>query len=169
MKLRAKIIKAWLLQCKVEHANIVLSKLKSQIATTLNEHDVKKFVAEAGSEPSECPQCSPRYLATVTNRTSIKYDIEKLKEVLDADLFAGITSWDIKIDSPKLFMSTMKSLGLKSKDVRKFATFSRVLDKDKLNQMYDVGEISLKELKECYTANTTSSVKIILQEESDNN
>ena len=165
MKLNAKITKAWHLQHEIEVANATLTSLKTEIVEVLNAHNTKKFVVES----NDCAQHTPKYIASVTNRTSIKYDVVKLKQALDDDLFRGITNCEIKIDSPRLFMNTMKSLGLKPKDIRKFAVVNRELNKDKLNQMYDVGEISLKELKLCYTVNTASSVKITLQEESDNN
>jgi hypothetical protein len=162
MTIKERIAEAYRLQQQINDKSERLTKQKDKIIEKLLEHGKKKFTFA-----SENDVVNGSYTASVTSRTMVKYDNEKLREVLGDDTFNEITHISVTIDNPYEFLKVMKKCGLSKKQVMKFATLSRVLDKDKLNNLYDVGDITLDKIKSCYTTSTSNSLKLSYQEESD--
>ncbi len=102
----------------------------------------------------------------VQERTTINYDIEKIRNRLTKDKCEKFIESERYIDSEnwKTFVSLMKKYNVPPIEMFKSMKTRRVVDQKKLSRMYENGEIELKELKGCYEASVKKSVVLKMKD-----
>ena len=99
----------------------------------------------------------------VQERTNIDYDIDALKQTLPRDQYDSFVVTEHSIDDWKGFCRLLKKHGLTAQEVRPFISIVRKVDQQKLNQMYEHGAITIKDLQGCYTATVKKSIVLKLK------
>ena len=102
----------------------------------------------------------------VQERTTINYDIEKIRNRLTKDKCEKFIESERYVDSEnwKAFVSIMKKYNVPPIEMFKSMKTRRVVDQKKLSRMYENGEIELKELKGCYEASVKKSVVLKMKD-----
>ena len=102
----------------------------------------------------------------VQERTTINYDVEKIRNRLSKDKCEKFIESERYVDSEnwKTFVNLMKKYNVPPIEMFKSMKTRRVVDQKKLSRMYENGEIELKELKGCYEASVKKSVVLKMKD-----
>ena len=102
----------------------------------------------------------------VQERTTINYDVEKIRNRLSKDKCEKFIESEGYVDSEnwKTFVRLMKKYNVPPIEMFKSMKTRRVVDQKKLSRMYENGEIELKELKGCYEASVKKSVVLKMKD-----
>lgn len=102
----------------------------------------------------------------VQERTTINYDVEKIRNRLTKDKCEKFIESERYVDSEnwKTFVRLMKKYNVPPIEMFKSMKTRRVVDQKKLSRMYENGEIELKELKGCYEASVKKSVVLKMKD-----
>jgi hypothetical protein len=107
------------------------------------------------------------FKVTEVKRSKVEFDIDAIEAKIDKDLYnAFIDKLYVINDWPK-FISLMKSKGISKKEIAKLLNVQKSINKDKLNQLSDIGEIDMEDLSGCYKVvpqATSYQVKFIANE-----
>lgn len=96
----------------------------------------------------------------------VDFDIELLKERLDRDILKQILIKTYTIEDFEGLKKYLKSCGVDPKKFVKYLSINEVVDQKRINELSELGEITSKDLKGCYTV--TESVGYIRITESEN-
>ena len=98
----------------------------------------------------------------VRKSESIKlvYIPEKLKESLDKELYNEIVSKQYSISDINGLIKLIKNAGISFKDFKKCINITESVSKEKIEHLYDVGDITKEDLEGCYTATIVKSIRI---------
>ena len=126
--------------------------------------DIKNFMFAHGvdnlkfslSERSESGNSQVMVCKKVTP-VSVTFLADKLEEKLDKQLVESIVHKEVVIEDWNGFIEYMKELGANSKEVKKFISVNKVVDKKALENAEKLGQVSLKELKGCYTTKQSAA------------
>lgn len=102
-------------------------------------------------------------MITAQKRETIKleYNSAKLKEKLDKELFNEIITKTYSINNIEGLIELMKDAGISPKEFKKYLVINEVVDKDRIKQLYEVGDITQEMLNGCYTAKLIKSITIL--------
>lgn len=102
----------------------------------------------------------------VQERTTINYDVEKIRNRLSKDKCEKFIESERYIDSENwfAFVKLMKKYKVPSLEVFQSMKTRRVVDQKKLSRMYENGEINLKELDGCFDAKVKKSVVLKMKD-----
>lgn len=81
----------------------------------------------------------------------IEWDIEKLEQKFDKEFLNEFLKKEYFIIEMDGLIKYLKSCGVNPKKFRKFIDVRKEVDKDKLEQLSQLGEITQEDLKGCYT------------------
>ena len=118
-----------------------------------------KYFDKTGERSASNDECT----VYVQERTNIDYDIDALKQSLPRDQYDSFVVTEHSIDDWKGFCRLLKKHGLTAEEVRPFISIVRKVDQQKLNQMYEHGDISIQVLNGCYTATVKKSIVLKLK------
>lgn len=93
-------------------------------------------------------------------RVNMTYDVEKLKSKLDSELFLEVTKRSYTIKDINKMIEMIKDAGVKAKDFKALIEADVKVDAQAIKRLYDVGEITMKQLQGAYTAKISKSIKI---------
>lgn len=100
------------------------------------------------------------YTCSLVEPQSIKYDVSKLEKALNKKLLNKVVEKRIVINDTEEFIEYLKSLGANPKDFKRLITVNKEVDKKVLEQMYELGEVTFKQLDGTYKiTNTTPYLK----------
>ena len=143
-----------------EEAGKLLLKIdenKKKLEKVFDEKDIKEINVPIGPESIEN---SAIVKCKKVERCTIKYDVDKLKERLDDELFVEATNRTYIITDINKMIGLMKDAGVKSSRFKELVDVKIVPNNSAIKQLYDVGEISMKQLKGTYSATISKSIKI---------
>lgn len=92
-----------------------------------------------------------RLRVTRVRRTTVKWDVDKLRKALNKEQFKRATTKECTITNLDGLVKYLKSCGVDPKKFKKYISVNTQVNADVLEQMYAVGEISQKDVKGCYT------------------
>jgi len=98
--------------------------------------------------------------ASYSERVNIDYDIAKIKERLDKDVYKTIINKDYVITDYAAVVKLLKANGVNPKEFLKHVRVLESINRKKLADQYDVGEITMRDLKNCYEVRTSKNVKL---------
>jgi len=96
----------------------------------------------------------------VTERMYISYDAEKLKEKLDKELYLEMVDKSYAINDIEGLKKVLQASGVKPSEFKPFLVVKDEPNRKKISELFSMGEISLKQLKGCYTAKMTKSIQV---------
>lgn len=82
---------------------------------------------------------------------SIKYDEEAMLKSLGEDEINALFDKSYEIVDMTGLIQLLKSYGVSSKQFKKFVSVKQSLSSEKLNHLYEIGVLTLDDLKGCYT------------------
>lgn len=148
-----------------EQAGKLLLKIdenKKSIQKYFDENGIKQMEVPIGDEKQA--NCNKQIVCKKFERATIKYDVEKLKQKLDNELFMEITNRCYYINDINKMIELVKDAGVKAKDFKALIEAKITPDKQAIKRLYDIGELTLKDLKGTYTATISKSIKIVEEE-----
>lgn len=130
-----------------------------------NKKAIQKYFDENGIKQMEVPlggdlATSKQIICKKHERATIKYDVEKLKQKLDDELFIEVTKRTYYINDINKMIELVKEAGVKPKDFKALIEAKITPDTQAIKRLYDVGELTMKDLKGTYSATISKSIKI---------
>lgn len=154
-KVKDLIIETLEIEKVVGNLLLKVDENKKQIQKFFDENDIKSMEVPIGEESS-----SIKLVCKKSERATIKYDVEQLKKKLDSDLFLEVTTRTYTIKDINKMINLVKSAGVKSRDFKELIDVKVTANNQEIKRLYDVGEITMKQLKGAYTATISKSIKI---------
>lgn len=130
-----------------------------------NKKKIQKYFDENGIKEMEVPvsqtaKTQTKVVCKKTERATIKYDVDKLKEKLDDELFIEVTKRSYMIKDIDAMIKLMKESGVRARDFKALIEAKVTPDSQAIKRLYDAGEITMKTLKGTYQATISKSIKI---------
>ena len=88
---------------------------------------------------------------TRQRNSKIVWFVDELKKCLSKKLFKEITDCTYTVVDMDGLIEYLKTCGVKPEIFKKYIEVSRTVNSDVLNQKYEIGEISKKDVEGCYT------------------
>lgn len=100
----------------------------------------------------------------------VSWDVEKLEKKLDKELLNEIIEKQYIVNNMEGLIKYLKSCGVNSKQFKKFITVEKKVNQTKFNQLSELGDVSLDDVKGCYELKECNgyvkiNIKEILEEE----
>lgn len=105
-------------------------------------------------------QADVKFIVTRCERLTVDYIPEKLREAVGEDLYSEVIQKLYSINDFEGLAKVLKNLGVKPKEIKKYISSSEVVLKDKIKQLFEVGEITADMLEGTYNAKVSKSVKV---------
>ena len=154
--------------------NIILEtlELEEQVGQLLlkideNKKWIQKYFDENGIKEMEVPipttgksKKETKVVCKKSERATIKYDVEKLKQKFDDELFLEMTKRCYTIPDINAMIALMKESGVRAKDFKSLIDIKVTADGQAIKRLYDAGEITMKDLKGTFQATISKSIKI---------
>lgn len=130
-----------------------------------NKKKIQKYFDENGINQMEVPvsetkTSSTKVVCKKSERATIKYDVDKLKEKLDDEMFIEVTNRTYVIKDINAMIKLMKDSGVRAKDFKALIDAKITPNTQAIKMLYDAGEITMKQLKGTYKATISKSIKI---------
>lgn len=142
-------------------------RLEEQIAAfnALLARSKEKIQAYFDNKNIDCIEVEPDertsgLIAKKVERTYITYDADKLKEKLNKEVFNEIAIKTHTIINMEGLIQLLKNAGITPSEFKKYISTTYSVDKEKIKQLYSVGEITLKDLEGCYSSKIVKSIQI---------
>lgn len=133
-----------------EEYNANISKLKE----IFDKLEAKELQVKSDTESNTT------LVARRIDRVTIDYIPEKLKENLSPEVFNEIALKTYTINDMQGLTALLKKAGVNPKEFKQFVDVSIEIDKQALKRLYEDGEITKADLKDCYTAKVVKSISI---------
>lgn len=88
---------------------------------------------------------------TMVENVKVEFDAEKLEKKLGKKISHSVITKKAIIYDIDGFISYMKEIGASPKKVKSFLEIQREVDKSKIENMSEVGDIKLSDIKGCYS------------------
>ena len=130
-----------------------------------NKKKIQQYFDENGIKQLEVPVSETSKSKTVvvckkTERATVKYDVEKLKEKLDDEMFIEVTNRSYQIKDIDAMIKLMRDAGVRARDFKALIEAKITPDTQAIKWLYDAGEITMKQLKGTFKATISKSIKI---------
>jgi len=91
---------------------------------------------------------------------NVKYDVEALGKKLEKELFDDILEKQYTISDIRTLTKLIKNAGIPAMAFRRCIHVNKSINKAKMNQLYNVGDITKKDIDKCFTAKITKTISI---------
>lgn len=130
-----------------------------------NKKKIQEFFDENNLKVMEIPvaQMTDKEIKVIckkSERATIKYDVDKLKEKLDDEMFIEVTKRSYSIKDIGSMIKLMKDNGVRAKDFKALIEAKIEPNTEAIKRLYDAGEITMNTLKGTYKATISKSIKI---------
>lgn len=109
---------------------------------------LKQLSEHGKSQKVICKQVTP---------VSINFDADKIEKKVDKQLASKFIQKEIIIDDWNGFVKYMKELGASLEEIKKYVSAKKTVDKKALENAEKLGQISIEDLKGCYTVKKSAS------------
>lgn len=93
-------------------------------------------------------------------KTTITYFADKIEEKLGKEVTAAVVDKSYTINNWDGFVKVLKKYKVNPKEVKKLINVNEVVNKNKLNELYELGEFKFEDLEGCYNSSESSYLKI---------
>ena len=130
-----------------------------------NKKKIQQYFDEQGIKQMEVPisetkTSKTKIVCKKSERATIKYDVDKLKEKLDDEMFLEVTNRSYEITDINDMIKLMKESGVRAKDFKALIKAKITPNTQAIKMLYDAGELTMKQLKGTYKATISKSIKI---------
>jgi hypothetical protein len=143
---------------KVEQENIELRRLVIKAfdaydlkSYTLSEVDEAQLYKHPKSKKPDEVKPNSTVRVTMIKKSMIYYDLVKIKEKLNRHLVRMFTHMRREITDYGSFKMLMKEYKVPYSKVKKCINETETIDTGKLENLYKIGEVNIKDLVGCYT------------------
>ena len=133
------------LKNQIAGLNMLLEQKKSIMA---------KYFDKTGNRTISNDDCT----VYVAERTNIEYDINKLKKKLQPHILNKFIVTQREITDWKEFCRVMRKYNVGNIELKDTIKKKEVVDQKELTKLYERGEITLDDIKGCYTASVKKSI-----------
>lgn len=151
---------------KTHNLIIETRELEEQVGELLLKIDENKSKIQAYFDENNVKEVKVPVTNALTlvckkqERVNLTYDIEKLKKKVDSELFLEITKRSYTINDINKMIEMVKHAGIKAKEFKSLIDADIKVDTQAVKRLYDVGELTMSQLKGAYTAKISKSIKI---------
>lgn len=131
---------------------------KGKIQSYFDEKDIKKL--EVPVITTDEGTTTLRIVCKKSERATIKYDVEKLREKVDEEVFLEITNRTYTINDINAMIQLVRDAGVSAKEFKKLLDVKVTADSQAIKRLYDAKELTMKQLQGAYTATISKSIKI---------
>ena len=166
-------------QDKRKLANVVLESLElekqlAEVLTKLSENEkvLIEHFQQQGTKKLEVQSSKLRNVvveAKLCERCTVKYDAQKLKKKLDTEIFNEVTKRSYTINNINAMIDLLKKAGISPKDFKQLIDVKVTVDGAAIKRLYDSGDIEMKDLRGCYEAKFSKSVKVTERQQTADN
>ena len=129
---------------------------KSQIFAEIKKYADKKGLNSYGIDT---PKGLFKFIPIVSKK--VIWDIDKLQKKVEKDIFNQFVDKTYTITDYKELVMYLKSCGVNPKKFASFISVDKKVNSKKLDQLSDIGEISMDDIEDCYRVEVSSEyVKI---------
>jgi len=121
------------------------------------EEKIIKFLGKKNEKSYDFTQSNRRLKATFIENKKVDFNVEMIEQIVDKDLFEEFVEKTYTISDYEGLVKYLKSLGANPKVFKEFIHCEKQVNKNKLNQLSELGDISLDDLNGCYNVSVTSS------------
>lgn len=150
------ITKAYLLSQKYkdyeESYKLAKNDTAVEIAGLMNPMGISTYTFIADAERGNKFANDPVTITcTRVEPKTVVYDAEKMYNYLDKNDRDALFTKSYEIADFEGLVDLMKKHGITPKEFKKFVKVNPRLNEDKLNKLYELGYITMKDIKGCYT------------------
>lgn len=129
------------------------------------QSEIKKYTDKNNWDKINIDIGNFNYQATPVINKKITWDLDKLSKKLDKELLNEITDKEYSINDFNGLVKYLKSCGVDPKKFKKFIDVKKSVNNKKVDELSQMGEISIDDLTGCYELQANFSyVKITKQE-----
>ena len=159
---------------KIEQIILDLKKLNDEEKNHQDEYKLKKkmyeekitkFLGKSQEKSYRFENSNRRIKATFVENKKIEFNSEMIEQIIDKELFNEMVDKTYTISDYDGLVTYLKSIGANPKIFKEFIHCEKKVNKSKLNQLSELGDISLDDLEGCYTVSTISSYIKITESE----
>lgn len=129
---------------------------KKKIQQYFDENGIKQMEVSV----SETSKSKTVVVCKKTERATVKYDVDKLKEKLDDEMFIEVTNRSYQIKDIDAMIKLIRDAGVRARDFKALIEAKITPDTQAIKRLYDAGEITMKQLKGTFKATISKSIKI---------
>lgn len=145
---------AFSFQKKIEELTTLMKGNLQQIHEHFDSEAIRELEVEAETEGDIA------LIAKKSERVTVEYFPDKLEKKLSSELFNEVVNKSYAIiDMPALII-LMRSHGISPKDFKKLIRVDQSVNRPELKRLYDDGEITKSDIKGCFSAKISKSIKI---------
>ena len=137
-----------------------------KIQEYFDEKNIKKLEVEV--ESSEADFAST-ITATKVERITIEYMIPELKKKLSKGILEEVIQRAYYIKDIEKLKYALRSRGVSGEEFRLLVGVNESVDKDRIKQLYSIGDIKQAHLNGCYTATISKSIQLKERKRGDKN
>ena len=124
---------------------------RKEVERYFSESDVKELVIDDNEE---------KLLSVKTyDNIQINYDVKKLKAALPYKLYNKCIDRELGVDK-EILLRLMNQGKVDKEVVKQFITKTDTVNKDKLERLYEIGEIEAKKILNTYTTRIIKNIKV---------
>jgi hypothetical protein len=95
-----------------------------------------------------------------TERVTINYDMDKLKEKLDKDIYEEIADKTYYVSNMDKLLKLIKSAGISAREFKSCIGVVVQPKRSEIKSLYDSGYITKDNLKGCFTAKISKNIQL---------
>lgn len=156
-KTKNLILETYELEEQVGNLLLKIDENKKKIQGYFDENNIKQLEIPIVDESTKK---GIKIICKKSERATITYDVDKLKEKLDDDLFIEVTKRSYIIKDIDAMIKLMKEAGVRAKDFKALIEANVKADSQAIKRLYDAGEITMKTLQGTFKATISKSIKI---------
>lgn len=151
---------------KLEQIILSLKKLNDDEKTHQEEYKTKKkmyeeniikILGKKNEKSYDFTQSNRKLKATFVENKKIDFNVDMIEQIVDKEVFNEFVDKTYVISDYDGLVNYLKSLGTNPKVFKEFIHCEKQVNKNKLNQLSELGDISLDDLEGCYSVSVTSS------------
>lgn len=103
---------------------------------------------------------SKNFRCIIAKSLNIEYDYDKMKKVLDKNVFKKVISKKYELNDVEGFLKILKEYGVPLEEVKKHIISTAYVDKEKVQDAFDEELFTLSDISGCYKADMKRVVRI---------
>lgn len=131
---------------------------RKKIQEHFDEKQIKKLIVN--DLPDSVGDNGASLTVTKIETVTIDYFVDKLQESLSKDIFNEIVNKYYSIKNINGLIELLRKANIKPSEFKEFIDVKITPNKEAINQLYSVGDITKNQLKGCYSAKITKSIRI---------
>lgn len=146
---QAVAVEAYKLDKEIVAKMAELRALKALLKEYLDEANEKELVVNSSTKTLTTKRI---------DQINIEYIVSKLKEKMRHEIFEEVTSKKIFISEPTMLITLLRKHGVPVNEFKKFIDIEYTVDKDKIRQLYSIGDIEPDEVRDTFVATVIKKI-----------